>query len=170
MTQWTHAIQARLGLRRRKTVTVPIPVEQARHHLKMALAKPITLTGRFQVTRHYWGQISPDRLTLNGPRAVKQFCFLTRGELHGRGNQTELVLQVYLRDQDFYQLAMAAGILLILLPLVLRWWGLTVLPLFLGFLYGMTQWHLSHYAQEITQLLAELMTGNEVTGKADSDR
>jgi hypothetical protein len=159
VTQLIRAWQDGLGLRRRLTVTVSLPADQVRHHLKAALSKPITLTGRFHMTRHYWGQVSNNHLTLHGPRAHQQLCFFTQGALRDGGTQTELALQIHLRDLDFYQLAMAVGVLFTLLMLLMQGWGVAVFPLFSGFLYGMTQWHFSHYAQEITQLLTDLMMG-----------
>jgi hypothetical protein len=35
--------------------------------------------------------------------------------------------------------------------------SLLALPLFLGFLYAMTQWHFHHYSREITTLLRDRM-------------
>lgn len=172
VTSIIQSIQAGLGLRRRATVTVPLPMAQARHRLTTALAQEIVLTGRFQVTRRYWGHLSQNHLTLHGPRAHKQFGFLTQGELHdgplgpvfdNRGPQTELTLQIDLRALDFYQLLLAAGIILGFLVVTLKWGGLMVAPIFWGFLYGMTQWHFQHYGQEIVQLLTDLMT--EETGQ-----
>lgn len=152
------AIQAFLRLRRPIKVTTPLPIALVRSQLETALSQEIVLKGSFQLTRRYWGNLSSDRLMFYGPRANRQFCFLTRGKLTHNSAQTRLDGQMHLRSQDFYQLVSAVVVVAVLLPVMFRWVGLIFLAIFLGFLYGMVQWHFQHYAREITQLLTDLMT------------
>lgn len=154
-------IQARLRLRRRITLTAPSPVALVRERLAAALSEKIVLKGQFQLTRYYWGQLNHNHLTLYGPRANRQFCFLTQGELSYGGIQTQFDGHMYLRALDFYQLMLAIAVLIVALSVVLRWFGLTLMPLFLGFFYGMVQWHFQCYQGEITRLLTRLMADPE---------
>ena len=152
-----------VGLKRRVTITAPVPMMQASQNLKAALAEDIMLSGSWQLTRRYWGHFSYPDLTLHGPRANRQFCFLTQGQLQ-RGSdreQTTLDISITLGQASEAQLLWLLVMLPILLGVVLRWFGLFLLPLFLGFFYSMTQWHFSHYTTEIRMLLKDLMVGDE---------
>lgn len=166
MAESTQSIQNALRLRRRLTVTVPLSLMEVRQNLKQGLAGEIVLQGQWQLARRYWGSVSHDRLTLYGPRANRQFCFWVQGELKSRQRQTQFEGRMYLRAQDFYQLLLPLGFLLIGLPAMFRQASVLFLPLFLGFMYGMVQWHFEHYQGEIKRLLTDMMTqaeGTEVT-------
>jgi len=148
-----------LLLRRQVTVKVEIPIASAKINLTTALSQEIVLTGEFQLTRRYWGNLSENHLTFYGPRANRQFCFLVKGNLSDEGSQTRLNGKMYLRTGDFYQLCFAVVTIFVLLLLMFRWNGMIFLPVFVGFIYGMVQWHFQWYAEEISQLLTDLMTG-----------
>jgi hypothetical protein len=71
-----------VGLRRRFSLTVPGAIASTQANLRTALAGDMVLSGPWQLTRRYWGQLSSSgTLTLHGPRGQRQFCFLTRGRL-----------------------------------------------------------------------------------------
>lgn len=151
-----------IGLRRQMTVTVPVTLEQARENLGRALQDDIILKGQWQLTRRYWGHLSQYHLTLHGPRANRQFCFLTQGHLKvgDRPQETILKVEMVLGRASEVQLLCVIAVLPLLMGGMLRLFGLMVLPLFLAFLYGMTQWHFSSYSTEIRQLLHDRMMGH----------
>ena len=152
-----------LGLKRQVTVTAPVEVAQARKNLNAALTKDVVLSGHLQSTRRYWGEFNYPYLTLHVPRANRQFCFLTQGQIK-RGDDfehTNLDIKIILGNADEAYLLWMLLALPIMLGVVLRWFGIFLLPMFLAFFYGMTQWHLSYYAAEISKLLCDLMVGKE---------
>ncbi len=148
-----------LGLQRRRSLVVPVAIAQAQANLRSALQTDIILQGNWQLTRRYWGQVDVRTVTLHGPQAQRQFCFLTRGQLNEgeHPGETRLVLDITLGRASQTQLAGAIAFLIIALTLVLHLWGMILLPVFLGFLYGMTQWHFTHYAKEIERLLRQCL-------------
>ncbi|MEM0981027.1 MAG: biotin/lipoyl-containing protein, partial [Cyanobacteria bacterium P01_H01_bin.58] len=80
--------------------------------------------------------------------------------------QTRFEGQIHLKASDFYQLLFPVGFLLTVFPAMFRQASVVLIPLFLGFLYGMVQLHFDHYRGEIRRLLTDLMTkaeGTEVT-------
>lgn len=156
-----QSIQSALRFHRYLTITVPLPLIAVRQNLRQALSGEIVLRGQWQLTRRYWGHISQDQLTLHGPRANRQFCFLVQGKLRPQGRQTQFEGRMHLRALDFYQLLLPVGFLLIGLPVMFRQASVVFLPLFLGFMYGMVQWHFEHYQGEITRLLTDMMTRTE---------
>lgn len=155
----TQAIQSFLRLFRQVTLKAPVPISVARSHLDGALSETITLSGQFQYTRRYKGYLRHDRLSLRGPITTtnRQFCFLVSGDLRERGSETVLDGKMYLTDGNFYQLLGSAATIFIFLAIAARWGTLVITPVFLVFIYGMTQWHFQHYASEITQLLNDLI-------------
>jgi hypothetical protein len=149
-----------VGLRRRVSLTVPGAIASTQANLRTALGGDIVLSGSWQPTRRYWGQLSSSgTLTLHGPRGHRQFCFLTRGRLQPGPNphETQLAATITLGWFSEGQLLGAIAILVIVLPLMVGKTSLLALPLFLGFLYAMTQWHFHHYSREITTLLRDRM-------------
>lgn len=149
-----------VGLRRRVLLTVPGAIALTQANLRTALAGDMVLSGPWQLTRRYWGQLSASGgLTLHGPRGQRQFCFLTRGQLQpgANPNETQLAATITLGWTSEVPLLGAIAVLAILLPLMVGKTSLLALPLFLGFLYAMTQWHFHHYSREITTLLRDRM-------------
>jgi hypothetical protein len=149
-----------VGLRRRFSLMVPGAIASTLANLRTALAGDMVLSGPWQLTRRYWGQLSSSgTLTLHGPRGQRQFCFLTRGRLQPgvNPNETQLAGTIMLGQASEVQLLGAISVLVIVLPIMVGNTSLLVLPCFLGFLYAMTQWHFQHYSREITTLLRDLM-------------
>ncbi|WP_027269048.1 hypothetical protein [Leptolyngbya sp. PCC 6406] len=157
-------MQVWFRLHRRITLTVPVAIAVARQQLNFSLSREIVLGGRFKLTRRYWGHFSADQLTLYGPRAQKQFCFRTQGQLSASDlpDHTRIDLDIYLRTLDLYLLLVAIAVVTTVLLAIFRLGGLVLLPIFLGFFYLMVQWHFQYYATEITQLLKDLSTGVKV--------
>lgn len=162
-----------LGLKRQAEVRVPLDLAQVRKSLSSALAEDIILSGTWQLTRRYWGHLSHDHLTLHGPRANRQFCFLTRGNLRpgDTPEQTRIDLEITLGQGSEMQLLGAIAVVSVMFPIILRWFGVFLLPLVLAFLYGMTQWHFAHYTAEIRKLVRDLALGktNQEADEPQSD-
>lgn len=156
-----QTIQNFLLLRRQVTVKVQIPIALARSNLATALSKEIALSGKFQLTRRYWGHLSKNHLKFRGPKANRQFCFLIEGDLSDGGSEALFKGKMSLSNEDVYQLLSAVVVLFGILVVMLQWGAMIAIPVFLGFIYMMVQWHFQFYAQEITQLLADLMAGKE---------
>lgn len=159
----TQAVQSFLRLSRQVMLKAPVPISVARSNLEGALSEAITLSGQFQYTRCYKGHLRHDRLRLRGPIAAmgRQFCFLVDGDLREQGSDTVLNGKIYLTDGNFYQLVGAAATIFIFLAIAASWGTLVITPIFLAFIYGMTQWHFQHYASEITRLLTDLIMRGE---------
>ncbi|NEP11571.1 MAG: hypothetical protein F6K14_15440 [Symploca sp. SIO2C1] len=155
----SQAIQNFLLLRRQVTVKVEISIALAKSNLATALSQEIVLTGEFQLTRRYWGYLRDNHLTLYGPKANRQFCFLVKGNLGDAGSQTLLNGKMHLKSGDFYQLCCTVVTIFVVLLFMFRWSGIILMPVFVGFIYGMVQWHFQWFAKEITQLLTDLMVG-----------
>ena len=151
-----ESIQNFLNLRRAGVLTVNVPLQQARIHLRESLSQEIMLSGNFRVTRWYWGTLSNDSLVLHGPRAHRQFCFVTRGKLIKQAQQTHLEVDIRLSRKDSYSLLLAIAILIGFLLLQFHIAGLVFAPFFLTFIYGMTQLHFQYYSHEIKQLLVDM--------------
>ncbi len=148
---------------RRMMLTVPTSMEQAYQRLEEAFADDIFLGGNFwQLSRHYWGHINGNQFILHGPRAHRQFCFRTRGSLENRGDQLVVQLLFQLSRRDLYGLLYSLMFLLVGLQVVLRWWGMLLLPFYLGFIYVMVQWHVYHYSEEISKLVVDIIKGNPI--------
>lgn len=153
---------------RQITLTLSAPLEQAYQRLEAAFADDIFLGGGFwQRSQHYWGHINGNQFILHGPKAHRQFCFRTRGSLADQGEQLEVQLLIQLSRRDIYGLLYILIFLFVALPLVLSWWGVQLMPFYLGFIYGMVQWHVSHYSTEISQLVANII--NDIPLKSDSN-
>ncbi|MGB2926597.1 MAG: hypothetical protein WBB82_14960 [Limnothrix sp.] len=163
----TQAIQDILLLRRQIKINAQIPLDTAKNNLTTALSQDITLSGKFQLTRHYSGHLRDNDLYFYGPRANRQFCFQTKSELIAENNTTTLIAKINLTNSDFYQLLSAVILLLIALAVMLRWGFIFVLPIFVTFLYGMAQWHFQFYTKEITQLLTDIVLGKELNSKPE---
>lgn len=143
---------------RRLTLTLSAPIEQATQRLEDTFADDIFLGGGFwRRSQRYWGHINGNQFILHGPKAYRQFCFRTRGMLDSQGEKLVVQLLIQLSRRDIYGLLYTLAFILIGLPIVLRWWGVQLMPLYLGFIYVMVQWHLSHYSTEIRQLIADII-------------
>ncbi|WP_299484581.1 hypothetical protein [Acaryochloris sp. IP29b_bin.137] len=144
---------------RQMTLTLSEPKQQAYQRLEAAFADEIFLGGGFwQRSQRYWGHINGNQFILHGPKAYRQFCFRTRGSLDSQGEQLVVQLLIQLSRRDIYGLLYTLIVLLVALPIVLSWWGVQLMPLYLGFIYGMVQWHLSHYSTEISKLVANIIS------------
>jgi len=158
-----------LGLKRQVTITAPVPLTEARANLAQALAQDLQLgSGRWQLSRRYWGQLNYPHLTLHGPRARRQFCFLTQGHLHPGPTPETTQLRVTLtlgRTSETQLLLLLTG-MVILVGGMMRWFALVLVPLFSGFFYVTSQWHFSHYSAEIAALLYHCMVGADPTTKS----
>lgn len=145
---------------RKVTLTLMVPIEEARQRLIRVFANDILLEGSFwRLTRHYWGHIHNNQIVLHGPQAHRQFCFRTQGLLEKHEGQIILRLLIQLSRRDLYGLLFAIVFLAIALPTVLQGWGVQLMPFYFGFLYVMVQWHFQHYAHEISILLANIING-----------
>ncbi|NJN73268.1 MAG: hypothetical protein HC799_10925 [Limnothrix sp. RL_2_0] len=127
-----------------------------------ALSQSIILSGKYQVTRRYWGKFEHDQIQFHGPRATKQFCFVVTGKLAKKDSNTVFIGQMYLSNGDRYQLFAAVVIICSFLAVLLRWGAIFISPIFIAFIYAMTQWHFQFYVKEITQVLTDLMIGKEL--------
>ncbi|MEM9089460.1 MAG: hypothetical protein AAGC93_12030 [Cyanobacteria bacterium P01_F01_bin.53] len=169
------SIQRGVRLNRRISVTVPVPPAIARENLISALAEPVILSGKYQVTRRYWGNLSHDRLRFHGPRDAYncQICFFLEGLLHdgnsegnsGNGSRTgsesdlETMFQgnLYVSRVNVVQTLAAIIIIFTVLGVMMRGAAIPIGLIFTGFIYGMTQWHCQYYSKEITRLVGDLM-------------
>lgn len=152
---------------RQITMTLTIPMEQAYQRLDEVLAEDIVLGGSFwQWPRHYWGHINGNQFVLHGPKAHRQFCFRTRGSLIAQGEQLIVQLWIQLSRRDVFSLLYSLAFVLGFLFLGAQEGGVVFLPFllfFLGFIYLAVQWHLSHYATEISKLVVDIINGTPLT-------
>ncbi|OKH17614.1 hypothetical protein [[Limnothrix rosea] IAM M-220] len=158
-----RASQDLLHLYRPIEIDLPIDMAIAQKNITRALQNDLVLSKKYQLTRYYWGHGEQNKVRLVGPRAMKQFCFRFEGKLTGGDRQTKLIGTLRLRNQDFHQVAFAALLITVFLSALLRWGAITVMPLFLGFLYGMVQWHFQCYAKEYQHILTSLLSGEKPT-------
>lgn len=146
---------------RQITLILSIPMEQAYQRLDAVLAEDIFLGGSFwQWPRHYWGHINGNQFVLHGPKAHRQFCFRTQGSLCAQGEQLVVKLWIQLSRRDVFSLLYSLAFVLGFLFLGAKEEGVVFLPFFfffLGFIYLAVQWHLSHYATEISKLVADII-------------
>lgn len=100
--------------------------------LEDTFADDILLGGGFwRRSQRYWGHISGNKFILHGPKAYRQFCFRTRGALNSQGEQLVVQLLIQLSRRDIYGLLYTLAFILVGLPIVLRWWGVQLMPLYL---------------------------------------
>ncbi len=117
---------------RRLTLTLSAPIEQAIQRLEDTFADDILLGGGFwRRSQRYWGHISGNKFILHGPKAYRQFCFRTRGALNSQGEQLVVQLLIQLSRRDIYGLLYTLAFILVGLPIVLRLWGVQLMPLYL---------------------------------------
>ncbi len=162
-TKMIRAIQDLFHLYRHIEIDLPIDVAIAREHIAQALQNDLVLSKKHQLTRYYRGDCEQGKIRFVGPKAMKQFCFRFEGQLTGGDRQTKLAGTLRLRNSDFYQVGFAALCIIGFLSAILCWGAITVSPLFLGFLYGMTQWHFQFYAKEHKHILTSLLSGEKPT-------
>ncbi|WP_299402608.1 hypothetical protein [Acaryochloris sp. IP29b_bin.148] len=148
-------------------LTISIPMNQASQRLEEAFVDDIFLRGSFwRCSRHYWGHMHGKHFVLHGPKAHRQFCFRTRGILDNRGEQLVVQLLIQLSRRDIFGLLYSLAFVLGFLFFASREGGIFLmpfLPFFVGFIYVMVQWHLSHYSAEISKLVAEIIKGLPLT-------
>ncbi|MEO0373550.1 MAG: hypothetical protein AAF329_02765 [Cyanobacteria bacterium P01_A01_bin.17] len=137
-------------------------MDTARYRLEQCFTDDIVLTGLLQSQRRYWGCLNGQTLTLHGPNANKQFCFLTRGHLTEVQSQTILDIHILLSRKDIFSLLFVAILLLFAVPLMFQTLSIFLLPALLLFIYGMLQWHFQCYEKEISQLLLNIITGVQI--------
>jgi len=154
-----QTIQRFLLLFRPIKIDVQLPLDTVSSNVSQALSRSIILSGKHQVTRRYWGKLEHDQIQFHGPRATKQCCFVVTGKLAQNNSNTVFIGQMYLSNGDRYQLFAAVVILCSFLAIALRWGAIFISPIFISFIYAMTQWHFQVYVKEITQILTDLMLG-----------
>lgn len=153
-----------LGLKRQVSITIPVPLAEARANLTQALTQDLRLgNGRWQLSRRYWGQVSYPNFSLHGPQARRQFCFLTQGHLQSGSTPetTQLSFTLTLGRDSETQMLVLLGVMVIAVGGMMRWFALVLVPLFSGFFYVTSQGHFSHYEAEITTLLYRCMVGEQ---------
>lgn len=161
------SLQKVTRLHRRITVMVPVSLAIARENLVAALAEPVILSGKYQVTRRYRGTLSHNRLRFHGPKDTynRQICFFLEGMVNscdaesdsGRESGTVFQGDLYISRVNVVQTLAAIILIFTALGVMMRWSAIPIGLIFTGFIYGMTQWHCQYYSKEITQLLADLM-------------
>lgn len=152
-----RAIQNALKLWRTIEITVPISLAIAQQNIRAGLESDIILSGKFKVRRYYWGNADFSQVRFVGPKARKQFCFCTHGQLMGNQHETRFLGTMRLRNFDFYQVICAALLLITVLTLSMKSAAIAPIMALVGFLYGMTQWHFEVYQREITHILTQLL-------------
>lgn len=157
-----QTIQRFLLLYRPIKINIQLPLDTVSRNVSEALSRSIMLSGKHQVSRRYWGKFEQDQIQFHGPRANKQCCFAVTGKLAQNNSNTVFTGQMYLSKGDHYQLFAAVVIICSFLAVLLRWGAIFISPIFIGFIYGMTQWHFQFYIKEITQILTDLMLGKEL--------
>lgn len=156
-----QTIQRFLLLFRPIKINVQLPLNLVSNNVSSALSRSITLSGKHQLTRRYWGKFEHDQIQFHGPRATKQFCFVVTGKFAQNDSNTIFTGQMYLSKGDRHQLFAAVVIICIFFTVLLRWGAIFISPIFIGFIYVMAQWHFQFYCKEISQILTDLMIGKE---------